>query len=168
MKNIFYTIIIALFATLFSACKKEYTDLYKDNRPEIPVTYEGAITHGFNPYITQPLSKNEISFTLTIPSGSGRTIKEISKVLAGTTAVNAGGVRAGTYIAAPIRGDGTRAVFNTTIAAFKASSAGNLGLIERFEADANARQLQIAFMFLVKLDNDQEIIPVQAQVWLTK
>lgn len=168
MKNIINTIIIALFVTLFSACKKEYTDLYKDNRPDIPVTYEGATTYGFNPYITQPLSKNEISFTLTIPSGSGRTIKEISKVLAGTTAVNAGGVRAGTYIAAPIPGNGTRAVFNTSIAAFKASSAANRALVERFEANATATQLQIAFMFLLKLDNDQEIIPVQAQVWLTK
>ncbi|MFD1165063.1 hypothetical protein ACFQ2C_05520 [Sphingobacterium daejeonense] len=121
-----------------------------------------------NPYITQPLTKEDITFTLTIPENSGRTIKEISKVNAGPTAINAGQVRAATYIKTPIKGEGTKAVFKTTISDFKAYSPRNKALIDAFIADPKVTQLQIAFMFLVILDDNQEIIPVQAQVWLTK
>lgn len=157
-----------LFSTAFIACKKEYTDLYKDKKPTIAVTYAEATTHGFNPYISQPISKNDITLTLTIPDGSGRTIKEISKVIGGATAINAGGVRNGTYISSPVKGQGNKVVFKTTITDFKASSAGNKKLIDDFQNDTKLTQLQIAFMFLVILDDNQEIIPVQAQVWLTK
>lgn len=168
MKTIYNIIFAALLLTGITACEKEYTPLYQDNRPEIPVTYEGAKTAGFNPYIEIPVAQNNISITLVIPEYSGRKIKEISKVSAGSTAINAGGARAGTYIPAAIAGQGNKATFTTTLDNFKAFSAGNKKLIDDFMANATATELQIAFMFLIKLDNDQEIIPVQFRVNLKK
>ncbi|MFD2743652.1 hypothetical protein, partial [Sphingobacterium populi] len=157
----------ALLLVLMSSCEKNYTEFYSDNRPDIPVTFEGATTHGFNPYIIVPLNDGNISFTLAIPATSGRTIAAISRVHAGGTAINAGGVRAATYIDAPIAGNGNRATFTTTIDEFRSKSDANNTLVQGF-INGNATELQIAFMFLVTLDNGQEIIPVQVQAWIRK
>lgn len=161
-------IFVATIATLFTSCDKEYSEFYSDNRPEIPVTYEGAKTEGFNPYIEIPLTKNTFSLTLTIPESSGRTIQEISKVLGGSTSINAGGVRSGTYISSPILGNGNKVVFNTSVSEFRGKNATNEKLIKDFENSTTLQTQEIAFMFLLKLDNNQEIIPVQARVWLKK
>ncbi|MFZ4261864.1 hypothetical protein ACFRAE_07465 [Sphingobacterium sp. HJSM2_6] len=168
MKTIYNIIIAILVITGLSACKKEYYSLYKDNKPEIPVTYEGARTAGFNPYIEIPATQNNISVTLLIPETSGRKIKEISKVEAGSTAINANGARKGKYISSAIAGQGNKVTFSTTLSSFKAYSPNNEKLIADFMTNAKANELQIAFMFLIKLDNDQEIIPVQLRVVLKK
>jgi len=165
-RNLIYLIVAVM--TFLTSCDKEYSELYSDNRPEIPVTYEGALTEGFNPYIKVPLSTNTFKLTLVIPENSGRKIKEISKVLAGATSINAGGVRKGTYITAPIAGSGNKVVFNTSVSEFRGKSAANETLIANFEKSTTLKTQEIAFMFLVTLDNEQEIIPVQARVWLTK
>ena len=54
------------------------------------------------------------------------------------------------------------------ISAVKVYSSANNKLVTDFLNNADLKQLQIAFMFLVILDNNEEIIPVQAQIWLTK
>ncbi|MVZ63031.1 hypothetical protein [Sphingobacterium humi] len=167
MKRFFIAIIAILFVGSMSSCDKEYSEFYSDNRPEIPVTFEGATTHGFNPYYIQKVSQNDITITMNIPTASGKQIKEISKALGGATSINAGGVRTSTYLAAPVAGQGTKAVFKTSLTAFKAYSAANAKLINDFVAGAGT-QIQIAFMFVVKLDDGQEIIPVPVQIWLQK
>ncbi|WDF69282.1 hypothetical protein PQ465_02600 [Sphingobacterium oryzagri] len=161
-------IMLTLTASFFSSCEKNYTELYSDNRPDVPVTFEGATTHGFNPFIEVPLAQGNFSLTLTIPQESGRQIREITRALGGATSINAGGVRAATYITSPIAGNGNRVVFNTSVTAFRASSAANNTLIQNFINNAALTRLEIAFMFLVTLDNGQEIIPVQARVFLVK
>ncbi|MFD2597395.1 hypothetical protein ACFSQ3_00410 [Sphingobacterium corticis] len=153
---------------MMSSCEKDYTEFYSDNRPEIPVTFDGATTHGFNPYIIVPINDGNISFTLSIPESSGRTITSITRVSGGATSINAGGVRAATYIASPIPGNGTKATFTTTIAEFRSKNAANNTLIQSFINSTTATQVEIAFMFLVTLDNGQEIIPVQTRVWVRK
>ncbi|MFD2741813.1 hypothetical protein, partial [Sphingobacterium populi] len=158
----------ALLLVLMSSCEKNYTEFYSDSRPDIPVTFEGATTHGFNPYIIVPLNDGNISFTLAIPETSGKTITSISRVHAGATNINAGGVRAATYIDAPIAGNGNRATFTTTIDEFRSKSAANNALIQDFIDDEDISQQEIAFMFLVTLNDGQEIIPVQTRVWIRK
>jgi len=165
-RNLIYLVLAVM--TLFVSCNKDYTEFYSDNRPEIPVTYEGALTEGFNPYIKVPLATNTFKLTLTIPESSNRKIKEISKVLAGATSINAGGVRTGTYITSPIAGSGNKVVFNTSVSEFRSKSAANEKIIKDFENSTTLKTQEIAFMFLVTLDNGQEIIPVQARIWLTK
>lgn len=168
MKKQLITIISVLFIAVLSSCEKDYTELYSDNKPEIPVTYVETTTHGFNPYLIVPVSQDNFTLTLTIPESSGRQISEITSVLAGSTSINAGGVRSATYISSPIAGQGNRAVFNTSISEFRESSPGNNTLVGDFLNSATATELQIAFMFLVTLDDETEIIPVQAQIWLRK
>ena len=161
MKRIY--IILALLLTIgVTSCKKKYGEFYKDNLPETPVTFPGTTTFGFNPYISITAAdlNAPIKFTLAIPDSSPRTIKEITKVLAGGTAIQPGSVTTATYIAAPIAGNGKTAVFQTTLTAFKASSAGNAALI-------NAKTPEIAFIFLVTLDNGETIIPVQVRARVT-
>lgn len=167
MKSTIITLLAALTIILLGSCEKNYNEFYSDNRPEIPVTFIGATTYGFNPYIIVPLNDGNISFTLTIPETSGRTIAAISRVNAGATSINAGGVRSSTYISEPIAGNGTAATFITTIDEFRSKSAANNTLVQNF-INSNGTQLEIAFMFLVTLDNGQEIIPVQTRVWIIK
>lgn len=97
---------------------------------------------------------------LTIPENSGRKIKEISKVSEVSTAINAEGVRAATYIKAPITAGNNKVIFKTSVAEFRSKSAANERLIEDFENSATLKTQEIAFMFLVILDNGQEIITV--------
>lgn len=98
--------------------------------------------------------------TLTIPENSGRKIKEISKVSEVSTAINAGGARAVTYINAPITAGNNKVVFKTSVADFRSKSAANERLIKDLENSATLKTQEIAFMFLVILDNGQEIITV--------
>ncbi len=160
MKNIFLILSLCM-AVAFTSCKSDYGTFYEDNRPEVPVTFPGTTTYGFNPYITKSIkdSTAAIEFTLSIPESSGRTIKEITRVSGGGTSINAGGVATATYIATPIAGSGTTAKFTTSLSQFKAKSAANRALVV-----ANG---EIAFMFLVTLDNGDTIIPVQVRVRIT-
>ena len=155
-----FIFLFALIVTLsFSSCEKEYSPLYSDNRPEVPVTFAGTTSHGFNPYITRSVSDttSAIEFTLEIPASSNRSIKEISKVAAGATGINAGNARTGTYISSPIPGSGKSVKFTTSYAELKSKVAGTLF----------APNQEIAFMFLITLDNGQEIIPVQVRIRMT-
>lgn len=168
MKNIFLIFMLLATVTL-SSCEKEYDTFYSDNRPAVPVTFPGATTYGFNPYITHSISSGgNIEFTLSIPASSGRTIKEITRVAAGGTSVNAGslnpttatGAPVANYIDAPIPGNGTTATFTTTLEEFSSKSTANAKLV--------AAGNELAFMFLVTLDNNETIIPVQVRVRLTE
>ncbi|PMD95725.1 hypothetical protein BWI97_14095 [Siphonobacter sp. BAB-5405] len=160
MKNIFLLMILC-FPILLTSCKDDFGTFYEDNRPAVPVTFPGTTTYGFNPYITKSIkdSTSAIEFTLSIPENSGRTIKEITRVSAGNSSINAGSVANATYIAQPIAGNGTSVKFTTTLVEFKSKSAANARLVT-----ANG---EIAFMFLVTLDNGETIIPVQVRVRLT-
>ncbi|MFT2007285.1 hypothetical protein ACMA1I_01295 [Pontibacter sp. 13R65] len=174
MKNII--IILMLLATVtLSSCDKEYGVFNSDNRPAVPITFPGATTYGFNPYITHSISGGgNITFTLSIPENSGRTIREITKVVGGATAINAGTVNnavvGGTgataaYNTAAIPGNGTTATFTTTLEEFAAKTG------EAAKTDANKLIKpagELAFMFLVTLDNGETIIPVQVRARLVQ
>jgi hypothetical protein len=163
MKKIFYLLSFFVVVVL-SSCDKDYNELYSDNKPEIPVTFPGAITHGFNPYKSVALSGNGvIEFTLSIPENSGRAINEITTVVGGATGIQAGNLRNASfpkYISNPIPGNGANATFTTTLNEFASKSAANAALVKVGG--------ELAFMFLIKLDNNQEIIPVQVRVRITE
>ncbi|MCC9137053.1 hypothetical protein ACFSKU_20330 [Pontibacter silvestris] len=179
MKNIILLFSLLFTVALTSCEKDEYTEFYSDNRPEIPVTFPGTTTYGFNPYITHSISGGgNIEFTLAIPENSGRTIKEITKIVAGSTSINAGTVTSADVAdktgkvavvsynnATPIPVNSTTATFTTTLEEFKSKTE------EAAKTDDNKLVKdggEIAFMFLITLDNDQTIIPVQVRVRLTE
>jgi len=164
-KYIINGLFLALVASSFS-CKDDliYSDLVRDNRPTIPVTFPGTTSYGFNPFVTSSLAAGgPIQFTLSIPSTSGRTIKEITRVVGGATGINVATLNAATattaYNSAPIAGTGTTAVFTTTIAAFKT----------KYPAVATApvalpNYTEIQFLFLVTLDDGTQIVPEPVRV----
>ena len=174
MKNIFL-ILSLLFAVTLTSCEKEDLGIFNsDNRPEVPVTFPGTTTHGFNPYITKSIAGDGvIEFTMSIPANSGRTIREITRVAAGGTAINPGslnpttatGTPVANYIDGPIAGNGTTAVFRTTLEEFKAKTGEAAKAESAKLVKANG---EIAFMFLVTLDNGDTIIPTQVRVRLTQ
>ncbi len=169
MKYLFSrSLLIALLALTTFACKDNYnySELVRDNRPAIPVTFPGTTTYGFNPFIQTSLAAGgPIQFTLSIPAASGRTIKEITKVVGGGTGITVNTLNTATattqYNAAPIAGTGTTAVFTTTIADFK----------KKYPTVATTpaalpNYTEIQFLFLVTLDDGTQIItePVRVRI----
>jgi hypothetical protein len=155
IKNIFF---LVLLSVICFSCKDDqiYSELVRDNKPAVPVTFPGAITYGFNPYVVTSIAAGgDITFTLAIPENSGRTIKEISKVGAGATAINAATLNAASYTSAPIPGSGTTATFTTSIAEFNR--------LRRTATTQVATGQELAFIFLVTLDDDSQVITTQVR-----
>ncbi len=168
MKKILNKIaLFALLATVFTACNKDFTDdLVKDNKPEIPVTFDGATTYGFNPYYTIPLSGDGvIKITMSIPAGARVKIKEITKAIAGGTAITPGNVTDATkpsYLAAPVTVNGTTATITTSITEWNTKVTGATNTIPAsVSAGAFAER---AIMFLLTMDDNSTIIPVQCRL----
>lgn len=157
-----------LLAVVGMSCKDNfnYSELVRDNRPAIPVTFPGTTSYGFNPFIqTSIAAGGPIQFTLSIPASSGRTIKEITKVVGGATGITIATLNAATatsqFNTAPIPGSGTTAVFTTTLAAFKAKYPS---VVTAPVALPNYTEIQ--FIFLVTLDDGTQIVPEPVRVRL--
>src|SRR5437764_11150138 len=71
---------------LTTGCKKEegFGPL-TDSKPNIPVTVSNVFDYRPSPTVKASKAENKILITLQIPSNSGRTIKEISKIATSTT-----------------------------------------------------------------------------------
>ncbi len=166
MKKILINIfLLALLAGGSFSCKDDlvYSDLVRDRRPDVPVTFVDATTFGFNPYITSSLAAGgAIQFTLSIPASSGRTVKEITKVVGGATSINVGTLNTATPTSAfmtAIAGSGTTVVFKTTIADVKKKYPA-VSIVP--VALPNFTEIQ--FLFLVTLDDGTQIVPQPVRV----
>jgi hypothetical protein len=156
--------LLAALAMTSFACKDdlEYGPLVRDNRPAVPVTFPNAQTFGGNPWIDVSVAGGgAIKFDLSIPATSGRTIKEITTVAGGATGINVASLSsaAAKINTAPIAGTGTTATFTYTLADFA----------KKFPAvpiAASANPLsprEIAFIFLVTLDDNTQIVTQQVR-----
>ncbi|MEZ0607453.1 hypothetical protein ACAW74_03005 [Fibrella sp. WM1] len=167
-KTIIKSLLLVALVTSNFACKDdlEYGPLVRDNRPAVPVTFTGATTFGGNPYIeVSAAGAGTIRYTLSIPQSSGRTIKEITRVAGGGTAVNAASLNTASAIinTAPIAATGTTAVFETTLAAFRTKFG--TGVNTTPSADPYTPR-EIAFIFLVTLDDNTQIVTQQVRARL--
>ncbi|RAK03244.1 hypothetical protein LX87_01366 [Larkinella arboricola] len=167
MKKIAFRFLLLVVVALAGiSCKDDYvySDLVQDNLPAVPVTYSGATTYGFDPYYeTSIAGGGNIKITLSIPTSSGRTIKEITRVAAGATSINAGTLNtAGNYNTGPIAGNGTTAEFTTTIKDFNTKRPA----VPTTPTTPPTGVREIAFIFLVTLDDGTEIrtMPVRIRV----
>ena len=165
MKNISLRfLLLSLVALVGLSCKDDYkyNDLFQDRRPVVPVTFAEATSYGGNPYILSSLAAGgAITFTVTIPASSGRTVKEITKIVGGATGINPGTLNTASaaYTAAPIAGTGTIVVFTTTVAAFKAKYP-SVSIVPV----ALPNFTELAFIFLITLDDNTQIITEQVRV----
>jgi len=157
----------ALLATVFTACSKDFTDdLVKDNKPEIPVTYEGATTYGFNPYYKIKLSGDGvIKITMNIPSDARVKIKEVTKAIAGATSITPGNLTNASftsYLSAPLTVNGTTATLTTSITEYNSKVTGSANMIP---GTVNAGSfVERAFLFLLTMEDNTTIIPVQCRL----
>lgn len=158
------SLLLVALTLVGASCKDdlEYGQLVRDNRPAIPVTFSNATSYGGTPFIEISTAANTpITYTLSIPASSGRTIREITAVVGGGTAINAGSLNnaALRLNTAPIPGSGTTATFTTTLAAFRAKyptiAVAPTGLVYS--------PREIAFIFLVTLDDGTQIVTTQVR-----
>lgn len=163
-------VLLATLALANFACKDDlvYSDLVRDNRPAVPVTFPNTQTFGGNPWIDVSVAGGgAIKFDLAIPAGSGRTIKEITRVAGGGTGINSGSLVPTTITAAnsifsitPIAGSTTSATFQTTLADF----TKRYGAAVNVTPSANPlAPREIAFIFLVTLDDNTQIVTQQVR-----
>jgi hypothetical protein len=161
------TVLIHCFLALvlLSACKKNQFDGVTSNKPAIPVTVSNiyGMYNGVPAISTSANGGGTIAITLTIPASSGRTIKEITRVAVASTPSNYKVVEGttGLYNTAPIQGTGTSVTFNTTLSEFTSKT----GIAAPSPGTATSF-LNRYFMFLITLDNGDQIYPVGVRVYV--
>lgn len=162
-KNIL--IICLLVSATFTSCKKDEFNFLSQNHPDVPVT----VTNLFGMYNGVPTVSTSLSgggtitINLSIPSGAGRTIKEITRVGIASTPTNYKVVQVSTglYNTAPIAGDGTSVTFTTSLAEYTSKTGINV------TASGTATSfLSRYFYFLITLDNGDQLIPVPVRVYV--
>ncbi len=162
----FWLYVILLLAA--TSCKKtEGFGPLTDNKPAVPVTVANAIDYLPAPTIKASKAENKITITLQIPAGTGRTIKEVTKIAAQATG-SYGAIATGTAVGTgttqlwsntPITVNATSYTFNTTFDEYK-TKKGVTGTI------ASNTLLANDFYFMLKLDNDETVIPTYVRVWV--
>ena len=160
------TIAICLAAMLiFSGCKKDEFNFLSTSYPDVPVTVSNlfGMYNGFPTVSTSLTGGGAISITLNIPAGSGRTLKEISRVSTATTPNNYKVVQVSTglYNTAPLPASGTSFTFTTTLAEY----TNKTGAAVTTSGTATSF-LGRYFYFLITLDNGQQLIPVPVRIYV--
>ncbi len=162
MKRFKHYILIGIIAVVVASCEKDGFTPLADYRPVVAVNVANATDYRPGPTVTVSRATNTFSIVLEIAAGSGRTIKEITKIIAtsgnsqplfGTTGLYPGG---------PVAGNNTNKItFNTSLTQYAAQS-GNA--IPANNPPINAVELAKQFYFLVTLDDNSTIITQQVRV----
>jgi hypothetical protein len=158
--------VLALLAMTVVGCNEDFEgEIVKDSRPAIPVTFDGATTVGFSPYYTVSYANGNITLTLSIPDDAGMNIKEVSNIVAGTTAINVASISAapGQYLPSPVAVNGKTYTLTTNITEYNTKTAGAARITAPPAAGALVER---AFMFKLKMDDDSIIVPVQVRIRL--
>lgn len=148
-----------------AGCKKNAWQIVEDSQPSVPVTVSNLYgTFNGVPAVATSLSGGgNITITLAIPAGTGRTIKEITRVGVSNVTNNYKVVQtsSGLYNTAPISGSGTTATFTTTLTEFTAKT----GVTVTASGTATSF-LARYFYFLITLDNGEQVIPLPVRVYV--
>jgi hypothetical protein len=161
-KHIFFILAAGMVIT---SCKKTSLNPLNDYLPPVAVTVNNVFEYRPTPTVKSSKADNKITIVLQIPSGSGRTIKEITKVAAATTAnytviqtATAVGT-AGLYTLTPIPGSGTSVTFSTTFDEYKTKTGVTA-------VPASNALLGRDFYFVITLDDGQTIVTQNIRVWV--
>ncbi|HYK57034.1 MAG TPA: hypothetical protein VEV15_11240 [Flavisolibacter sp.] len=149
-----------------ASCKKEGYSLLSQAYADVPVTVSNRVAfYNGVPYVeTSKSGTGAISIVLEIPAGSGRTIKEITRVGTSTGIPDYKVVHtsAGNYNTEPIRGSGTSVTFTTSLTEYTAKT----GLAAPATAGTASSFLARYFYFMLTLDNGQQLIAVPVRVYV--
>lgn len=165
MKINFKIIPILALSIIMISCKKESFNGLSDLRPAVPVTVTNAIDFRPEPTVSTSIAAGgAIQIILAIPSGSGRTIKEITKIAASTTYSQIQSTATtGFYTVAPITVNSTSYTFNTTLAEYVVKGPGIIPVVSATAGTELAKR----FYFLLTLDDGTVIIPESVRVLVT-
>ncbi|RAJ34215.1 hypothetical protein [Pedobacter cryoconitis] len=152
-----------------TSCKKENISL-ENNFPDVPVTVTNKIGIFTAPAVSTSFGGGgAIKIVLEIPASSGRTIKEITRVAAGTSY---GSVQTttGLYFPTPIAGNGTTSItFNTTLDEYVKKTNTLPANVPTLATSGTATSfLARNFYFMITLDNGQVIVPTYVRVYVDK
>jgi len=156
---------------LLMSCDDEFEgEVVRDSVPEIPVTFEGATTAGFNPYYPVSYATGTFEIKLTIPSDSKLKIKEITQVVAGATAINAATLKSPRQYTTPQAVNGYSFTLTSSIAEYNTKCVPNAdGTFSGVRVNAApATFTERAFMFLLTMEDGSTIVPVQCRIRITK
>lgn len=160
--SIYITAFIIIGAIAINSCSKQDIDPLLDQRPEVPVSITNATAFRPDPTVTTSLAGGgNIQVVLSIPSQSGRTIKEITRIAASTSfsKIQSGG-STGYYVATPIAVNGTTYTYNTSLteyfSKFPVSSSNPA-------AKANS-ELALRLYFLITLDDNSQLVTTPVRI----
>ena len=169
MKNIFKATTAFIFTVILFSCSDDFKgDIVQDSISEIPVTFVGATTVGGNPYYDVAYSggTGAFSIVLKIPDNAKLKIKEVTNVIAGSTAINVASITASAssqpqYLAAPAAVNGVTYTLSTSLTEFntKVTTANKIT-----SAPAAGTFAERAFMIKLTMDDGSLIIPVQVRI----
>jgi hypothetical protein len=163
MKSILNVIQIFTLAIVLVSCSDFQGDIVKDNLATIPVTFSGTTTAGFNPYYTVSFKTDTFSLRIQIPADAKLKIKEITKMVAGTTSITVASLdgTAGQYFAAPVELNGvTTYKLSTSVTEFNTKVTGTTKITAPAAGAFNER----AFMIRLTMDDGSLIVPVQVRI----
>lgn len=152
----------------FSSCKKDEFNFLSPGIPAVPVTVENVFGYynGVPTVQTSVSGGGVITIKLNIPSSTGRTIKEITRITATSTSPTTGYATVrkttGLYNTAPIAGSGTSVTFTTSLTEFTSKT----GVAAPATPGTATSFLSRYFYFLITLDNNEEVIPVPVRVYV--
>lgn len=168
MKNVLRIFFGLLLITSFASCDDEFEgEIVRDNRPEIPVTFEGATTAGFSPYYTVSYANGNFTITLRIPESSQVRIREVSNIVAGATSINVASLTAPAsiqYLAAPASVNGYTYTLTSSIAEFNTKVPASARITS---APAAGALVERTFMFLLTMEDNSIIVPVPLRLRIT-
>ncbi|MGN7783376.1 hypothetical protein ACTJIJ_02570 [Niabella sp. 22666] len=159
------------------SCKKKEVVGITNFEPDIPVHVLNKQASFTVPVVTGSKASGQFSIELGIPQSSGRTIKEISRVVYSSAANGAGillktpkdtqVVAQGIYLKTPIAGNGTKVTFTSSFDEFKTrtlQTSATAAAAAVPEPTANNALINRWFHFLVTLDDGTQIIPMGVRV----
>lgn len=156
---------IALLATatlVTHSCSKQETDPLLDLRPDAPVSITNATEFRPDPTVTTSIAGGgNIQIVLSIPSQSGTTIAEITKIAASTsyTRIQSSGTT-GFYVATPIAVNGTTYTYNTSLTEYFARNPVSTA---NPAARANT-ELALRLYFLITLNNGTKLVTMPVRI----
>jgi hypothetical protein len=154
-----------LLIAVAASCSKQkgFGPNYSDyNSPAVPVTVQNAIDYRPDPTVpTAVAGDSSIKIILTIPSTSGRTIKEITKVATSSSyaAIQSTG-STGFYNVPVIPGSGTTVTFTTSIKEYYVNNP----VSKTNPAPVTNSELTFRYFFRITLDDASVVYPAPVRV----
>ncbi len=161
MKFLNKSILFLFMVGALAACEKDGFLPLSDVRPAVALNVSNATEYRPGPTVVVSRASPSFSIILEIPASSGRTIKEITRVIATTGSSQPLYGTTGLYNTAPIAGSGTKATFSTSLTEYTTKTAT---AVPANNPPLNNIELTRQFYFLVTLDNNEQLVSQQVRV----